>query len=77
MYTNSMTRVRTSEGLTQFFFITVGLHLGSTLSPYLFTLILDELTRHIQQAIPCSLLFADDIVLVDEMREGVNAKLES
>ncbi|KAK8934178.1 hypothetical protein KSP39_PZI015168 [Platanthera zijinensis] len=31
-----------------------------------------ELTRHIQQAIPWCLLFADDIVLVDETCEGVN-----
>ncbi|KAK8957380.1 hypothetical protein KSP39_PZI000617 [Platanthera zijinensis] len=77
MYTNSVTRVRTSGGLTQEFPITVGLHQGSALSPYLFTLILDELTRHIQQTIPWCLLFADDIALVDEMREGVNTKLES
>ncbi|KAK8944698.1 hypothetical protein KSP39_PZI008342 [Platanthera zijinensis] len=77
MYTNSMTRVRTFGGLTQDFTINVGLYQGSTLSHYLFTLILGELTGHIQQAIPWCLLFADDIVLVDETREGVNAKLES
>ncbi|KAK8924040.1 putative protein phosphatase 2C 19 [Platanthera zijinensis] len=33
----------------------------------------DELTRHIQQAIPWCLLFADDIVSVDEMREDITA----
>ncbi|KAK8946652.1 hypothetical protein KSP39_PZI007022 [Platanthera zijinensis] len=77
MYTNLVTKVRTSGGLTQKFSFTVGLHQGSALSPYLFTLILDELTGHIQQAIPWCLLFADDIVLIDETREGVNAKLES
>ncbi|KAK8954976.1 hypothetical protein KSP39_PZI002688 [Platanthera zijinensis] len=31
----------------------------------------------IQQAIPWCLLFADDIILVDETRTGVNAKLKS
>ncbi|KAK8937291.1 hypothetical protein KSP39_PZI011768 [Platanthera zijinensis] len=77
MYTNSVTRVRTSRGLPQEFSITVGLHQGSTLSPYLFVLILDELTGHIQQAMHWCLLFADDIVLVDKTREGVNAKCES
>jgi len=35
---------------------------------------MDELTRAIQDEIPC-MLFADDI-LVDETRVGVNAKLE-
>ncbi|KAK8942392.1 hypothetical protein KSP39_PZI009234 [Platanthera zijinensis] len=71
-----MIRVRTSGGLTQEFPITVGLHQSLVLCPYLFTLILDELTRHIQQTIPWCLFFADDIVLVVETREGVNAKLE-
>jgi len=37
---------------------------------------MDELTRRIQDEIPCCMLFADDIVLIDESREGVNTKLE-
>ncbi|KAM2626519.1 hypothetical protein TB2_000087 [Malus domestica] len=36
---------------------------------------MDELTRHIQDDIPWCMLFADDIVLIDETQEGVNAKL--
>ena len=35
-----------------------------------------ELTRAIQDEIPWCMLFADDIVLVDETRAVVNAKLE-
>ena len=56
--------------------MTIGLHQGSTLSPYLFALIMDELTAHIQEEVPWCILFADDIVLVDESRAGVNAKLK-
>ena len=37
---------------------------------------MDELTRAIQDEIPWCMLFVDDIVLVDEIRAGVNAKLE-
>ena len=37
---------------------------------------MDELNRAIQDEIPWCMLFADDIVLVDETRAGVNAKLE-
>ena len=37
---------------------------------------MDELTRAIQDEIPWCMLFADDIVLVDETRVRVNAKLE-
>ena len=51
------------------------LHQGSSLSPYLFVLAMDELTGHIQNDISWCMLFADDILLIDEMHEGVNAKL--
>ncbi|KAM2784937.1 hypothetical protein PS2_006010 [Malus domestica] len=75
MYEGAKTAVRTHEGQTESFPITVGLHQGSSLSPYLFALVMDELTGHIQDDIPWCMLFADDIVLIDETQEGVNAKL--
>ena len=37
---------------------------------------MDEVTRDIQGDIPWCMPFADDVVLVDESREGVNRKLE-
>ncbi|KAG2594016.1 hypothetical protein PVAP13_5NG613003 [Panicum virgatum] len=37
---------------------------------------MDEVTRDIQGEIPWCMLFADDVVLVDESRTGVNRKLE-
>lgn len=56
--------------------MTIGLHQRSTLSPYLFAL-MAELTTHVQEEVPYCILFADDIVLVvDESRDGVNAKFE-
>lgn len=36
---------------------------------------MDELTGHIQDDITWCMLFEDNIVLIDEMHEGVNAKL--
>jgi hypothetical protein len=76
MYEGATTCVRTQSGKTDYFDINVGLHQGSALSPFLFTLIMDELTRNIQGEVPWCMLFADDIVLIDETREGVNKKLE-
>ena len=47
MYDNSVTSIRTVEGETMEFPITIGVHQGSSLSPYLFALVIDELTKHI------------------------------
>ena len=46
------------------------------MSPFLFAIVMDELTRAIQEEILWCMLFADDIVLVDETRVVVNAKLK-
>ena len=70
------TSVRTPGGVTHDFFIDRGLHQGSALNPFLFTLVMEELTRGIQDELPWSMLFANDIVLIDETRQGVNDKLE-
>lgn len=40
----------------------VGVHQGSTLSPYLFTLVVDELTKEVQEEIAWSMMFADDVI---------------
>lgn len=45
MCDGAITSVRTIGGETSEFVIAVGLHQGSTLSPYLFALVMDELTR--------------------------------
>ena len=71
-----MTFVWTCDGDTTDFPINIGLHQGSVLSPYLFALVMDEVTRDIQDDIPWCMLFADDVVLVDESGEMVNRKLE-
>ena len=51
MYSGAMTTVKTVVGETNSFPITVGLHQGSALSPYLFALVMDELIRHARQGI--------------------------
>ena len=44
--------------------------------PQSFAIVMDELTRAIHDEISWCILFADDIVLVDETRARVHAKLE-
>ena len=52
MYKNAMTFVLTCGGDTTDFSINIDLHQGSALSPYLFVLVMDEVTRDIQGDIP-------------------------
>jgi len=77
MYGGVKTSVRTSAGDSEYFPIDIGLHQSSTLSPFLFTTVMDELTREIQDEVPWFMLFVDDIVLIDETRDGLNDKLET
>jgi len=58
------------------FLIIIGLHQGSALSPFLFVIVMHELTRAIQDEISWCMLFVDDIVPLDETRAAVTAKLE-
>ncbi|XP_047252934.1 uncharacterized protein LOC124887376 [Capsicum annuum] len=76
MYEGVKTPVRTARGDSEHFSVLTGLHQGSTLRPFLFALVMDVLTRNIQGEVPWCLFFADDIVLIDESRRGVNEKLE-
>jgi len=57
MYEGASTSVRTQDVATENFPIKIGLHQGSTLSPYLFTLALYVLTEHIQELAPRCMLF--------------------
>jgi len=68
--------VRTYGGITNNFSITIELHQRSALSLFLFAIVMNGLTKAIQDKIPWCMLFGDDIVLVDETRAEVNAKLE-
>jgi hypothetical protein len=52
MYNNIVTSIRISDRDTNDFSINIGLHQESTLSSYLFALVMDEVTRDIQGGIP-------------------------
>jgi Reverse transcriptase (RNA-dependent DNA polymerase) len=71
-----VTCVKACDGESDTFPIKIGLHQGSALSPYIFTLMMDEIIKDIQGDIPWYMLFADDVVLIDENMIGVNQKLE-
>ena len=52
------------------------LHQGSALSPFLFAIIVDRLTDGLRKRAPCSMMFANYVVLYSEDRGEVEEDLE-
>ncbi|KAK3534100.1 hypothetical protein QTP86_002207 [Hemibagrus guttatus] len=73
MYERSRTVVRCAVGQTEEFKVEVGLHQGSALSPFLFAIVMDQLSEEVRQESPWTMVFADDIVMC---REQVEENLE-
>ncbi|KAK3569495.1 hypothetical protein QTP86_031482 [Hemibagrus guttatus] len=76
MYERSRTVVRCAVGQTEKFNVEVGLHQGSALSPFLFAIVMDQLSEEVRQESPWTMMFADDIVICSESREQVEENLE-
>ncbi|KAK3517754.1 hypothetical protein QTP70_018322 [Hemibagrus guttatus] len=76
MYERSRTVVRCAVGQTEEFKVEVGLHQGWALSPFLFAIVMDQLSEEVRQESPWTMMFADDIVICSESREQVEENLE-
>ncbi|KAK3560749.1 hypothetical protein QTP86_016542, partial [Hemibagrus guttatus] len=76
MYERSRTVVRCAVGQTEEFKVEVGLHQGSALSPFLFAMVIHQLSEEVRQESPWTMMFADDIVICSESREQVEEILE-
>ncbi|KAK3534963.1 hypothetical protein QTP70_002026 [Hemibagrus guttatus] len=76
MYERSRTVVKCAVGQTEEFKVEVGLHQGSALSPFLFAIVMDQLSEEVRQESPWTMMFADGIVICSESREQVEENLE-
>ena len=66
MYGNSTTRIRVNDGYGKSVWVKVGVHQGSVLSPLLFIIVLEALSREFRIGCPWEMLYADDLVITDE-----------
>ena len=66
--------MRTAHGKTGQFEIEVGLHQGSGLSPFLFTIVLDTISEECRNGLPWELLFADDLAIIADSEEGLQRR---
>lgn len=66
MYYNNTTKIRSTAGTSDPFEVKVGVHQGSVLSPLLFNLVMNYLTKNIMDDLLASILFPDDVALVTD-----------
>ena len=64
MYVEAKSRVRIKNQLSNEFGVNVGVHQGSVLSPLLFILLLEALSRELRTGVPWELFYAYDLVLI-------------
>ena len=76
MYSNARSRVRVGDSYSEEFGVGVGVHQGSVLSPLLFIIVLEALSRDFRVGVPWELLFADDLVIITDSLEECVARVK-
>src|SRR5580693_1009012 len=76
MYEGATTAVRLGDGEGKEFGVKVGVHQGTVLSPLLFTIVLEALSRDFRGGLPFKLLHADDLDLMAESKEDLTERFE-
>ena len=66
MYKNAKSVVNINGIIGEAFNVKVGVHQGSVLSPLLFIIVMEALSREFRKGLPWELLYADDLVLMAE-----------
>ena len=77
MYKDVRSRVRVGDGYSEEFGVGVGVHQGSVLSPLLFIIVLEALSREFRTGCLWELLYADDLMISAESMEEMLVKVQT
>ncbi|EYC40844.1 hypothetical protein Y032_0594g424 [Ancylostoma ceylanicum] len=77
LYDGTRSQVRTPNGTSEEFRVNVGVHQGSALSPLLFILVMDAITKDIQKTVPWTLLYADDVMLAANTKAELEQQVQT
>ena len=77
MYKDVRSRVRVGNGYSEEFGVGVGVHQGFVLSPLLFIIVLEALSREFRTGCPWELLYADDLMISAESMEELLVKVQT
>ena len=75
MYSGAKTVIRTVYGNSKSSEVKVGMHQGSALSPLLFVIVMEAISREFRVALPWELLYADDLAVIAETEEELIMRL--
>ena len=76
LYEGTETKVRVGSGLSEGFFVKVGVHHGSVLSPLLFAMVIDEVMENARKGWMKQSLHANDLVLIGETMEELRENFD-
>ena len=77
MYMDVRSRVRVGDVYSEEFGVGVGVHQGSILSPLLFIIVLEALSREFRTDCPWELLYADNLMISAEPKEELLVKVKT
>ena len=77
MYKDVRSRVRVGDGYSEELGVGVGVHQGSVLSPLLFIIVLEALSREFHTGCPWELLYADDLMINAGSKEELLVKVKT
>ncbi|KAI5738368.1 hypothetical protein M8J77_006061 [Diaphorina citri] len=75
IYHQSQKQIRCTTGVSSEFLVKYGVHQGSVLSPLLFIVIINHLTKNLMEDLLKTLMFADDIALISDDVEKLQNSL--
>ena len=77
MYRDVRSSVRVGDGYSESFGVGVGVYQGFVLSPLLFIIVLEALSREFRTGCPWELLYADDLMISAESKEELLVKVKT
>ena len=77
MYDNAHSKVRITNSYSNPINVSVGVHQGSVLSPLLFIIVTEALSREFRTGFPWELLYADELAIVAESIGELKVRLKN
>ena len=76
LYEGVRTKVKVGSGTSEYFWVRVGVHQGSVLSPLIFAIVVDVVTEHAREELLNEILCTDNLVLMSESLEDLRKRFQ-